>query len=149
MRRIYRNLERGFEKITSVAIAILGNSITFIIALCTVVFWLSNKKFYTQNIHNCIGDIILGVAFLSLFVIQKSFNRFSASLHLKVNELVSSHKPANNAVINIEGKTEHEITELAKEYTELAENLKEVEQAKSKTKTLKTKIHISEKPDKE
>ncbi|MEI7492605.1 MAG: low affinity iron permease family protein [Bacteroidota bacterium] len=148
MRRIYRNLEKGFEKIASVAIAILGNSITFIIALCMVIFWLSNKQFYTQNIHNCIGDTILGVAFLSLFIIQKSFNRFSASLHLKVNELVSSHKPANNAVINIEGKTEHEITELAKEYTELAENLKDVELAKSKIKALKTKIHINEKPSK-
>jgi hypothetical protein len=34
----------------------------------------------------------------------------------------------------------------AKEYTELAENLKDAEQAKSKIKTLKTKIHINEKP---
>lgn len=119
---------------------------TFIIALCTVIFWLGNKEFDTQNIHNCIGDILLGAAFLSLFVIQKSFNRFSASLHLKVNELVSSHEPANYSVINIEGKTEHEISELAKEYTELAENLKDEEQEKSKIKTIKAKIHIREKP---
>ncbi len=49
-------------------------------------------------------------------MIQKEFNRFSAALHLKVNELVSSHKPANNAVINIEDKTEQQIIEVAKEY---------------------------------
>ena len=123
-------MERGFEKLTSIAIAILGNSITFIIALCTVIFWLSNKRFYTQDIHYSIGDVILGVTFLSLFIIQKSFNRFSASLHLKVNELVASHEPASNAVINVEEKTEHEIFELSKEYTELAEQTKEAKEEK-------------------
>ena len=132
MNNIYRHTERGFEKLVSVAIAILGNSITFIIALCTVIFWLSNKQFYTQNIHASIGDVILGVAFLSLFVIQKSFNRFSASLHLKVNELVASHQPASNAVINAEGKTEQEITELSKEYAALAEQVKEEEETTGK-----------------
>jgi low affinity Fe/Cu permease len=118
-------MEKSFEKLTSIATAILGNSITFILALCLVIFWLSNKRFYTQDIHSSIGDVILGIAFLSLFIIQKSFNRFSASLHLKINELVSSHEPASNKVINVEGKTEREINELSKEYTELAEKLKE------------------------
>ena len=63
MKNIYRYTERGFEKLASIAIATLGNSITFIIALCTVIFWLCNKEFYTQNIHASIGDVILGVAF--------------------------------------------------------------------------------------
>jgi low affinity Fe/Cu permease len=71
------------------------------------------------------------VAFLSLFIIQKSFNRFSASLHLKVNELLASQEPAKNAVINAEDKTEHELTELSKEYTELAEQAKELGKEKS------------------
>jgi low affinity Fe/Cu permease len=125
MKKIYWHIERGFEKLTSYANAILGNSITFIIALCTVIFWLTNRRFYTQDIHASIGDVLLGVAFLSLFIIQKSFNRFSASLHLKVNELVASHEPASNSVINTEGKTEHEITILSKEYGELNELVKE------------------------
>jgi low affinity Fe/Cu permease len=125
MKNIYRYTETGFEKLASIAIALLGNSITFILAFCLVLFWLSNKQFYMQDIHNSIGDIILGVAFLSLFIIQKSFNRFSASIHLKVNELVASHDPAKNALINIESKTEHEIKELSKEYAEMAAESKE------------------------
>lgn len=125
MKNIYIHIERKFEKIATIAIALLGNSITFIIALCIVIFWLSNKLFYTQNIHSSIGDVILGVTFLSMFIIQKSFNRFSASLHLKVNELVASHEPANNIVINVEGKTEAEISELSREYTVLAAKAKE------------------------
>jgi hypothetical protein len=48
-----------------------------------------------------------------------------------VNELVASHKAANNAVMNAEEKTEDEITELSKEYTELAEQIKEKEIEKS------------------
>jgi low affinity Fe/Cu permease len=124
MKSIYRHTEWGFEKLVSTSISVLGNSITFIIAFCTVIFWLSNKEFLAENIHQRIGDVILGVTFLSLFIIQKSSNRSSASIHLKLNELVASHPPASNALINVEEKTEHELSELSKEYAELAEKAK-------------------------
>jgi len=130
IRNVYRHAERGFEKLTSVATVVLGNSVTFIIALVTVLFWLSNKRFYTEDIHIEIGDVILGVTFLTLFFIQKSFIHFSASLHLKINELIASNKAASNSVINAEEKTEEEITELSKEYTELVEQIKVVEEEK-------------------
>jgi len=120
MHATYWKIDKVFEKLTSLATGILGNPITFVVAFCVVLFWLSNKQFFQQDIHQQIGDVILGVTFLSLFIIQKSFNRFSASLHLKVNELVASHEPASNTLINIEEKTEHEIIELSKEYAELA-----------------------------
>jgi len=125
MKNLYRLTENGFEKLASIATSILGNPVTFIIAIGVVIFWLTNKKFYTQDIHSSIGDVILGITFLSLFIIQKSFSRFSGSLHLKVNELVASHEPASNAVINAEKRTENEIIELSKEYSELAEKTKE------------------------
>lgn len=127
MKSIYTHTERGFEKIASFAIAALGNSITFIIAFCLVIFWLSNDLFYTQDIHYSIGDVILGVTFLSLFIIQKSFNRFSASIHVKINELLASHNPARNSLINIEEKSEKEVIEITREYAELAEQGKEAE----------------------
>ena len=130
MKKMYQYVERGFEKLASIVIAILGNSITFIVAFCIVIFWVSNKRFATENIHSRIGDAILGITFLSLFIIQKSFNRFSASMYLKVNELVSSHDAASNTVINLEEKTELEIKELSKEYSELAEEIKEIEKIK-------------------
>ena len=127
MKTIYSHTERGFEKLVSLAIAVLGNSISFIIAFCLVIFWFSNKLFYDQDIHYSIGDLILGVTFLSMFIIQKSFNRFSASIHIKINELLASHNPARNALINVEEKSESEILELSKEYADLAEQGKEEE----------------------
>jgi low affinity Fe/Cu permease len=119
MQKLYRDLENRFERLTSIVTTILGNSVTFIIALIIIAFWLTQKEFYTQDLHHCISDVILGVTFLSFFMIQKSFNRFAGSLHLKLNELVSAHDKANNAIINVENKTEEEIKEIAKEYTEL------------------------------
>ncbi len=125
--KIYSFTEKIFERLVSLATTILGDSITFILAFCLVLFWWINNLFTTRDVHQIIGDIIFGVTFLSMFIIQKSFNKFSGSLHLKVNELVSSHEPANNSVINAEEKTEREITELSREYAELAEQVREIE----------------------
>jgi low affinity Fe/Cu permease len=125
MNHIYRNTERGFEKLSSVGIAILGNSIAFILAVCVVIFWLFNRDFHKEPINDTIRDGIFGFTFLSMFIIQKSFNRFSAALHIKINELVVSHEPASNTVINVEEKTEHEISQLAKEYSGRVEGSKE------------------------
>lgn len=121
MKNTYYHTERIFEKITASITTVLGNSITFIIVVVITIYWFCNKEFYSHGIHNCISNIIQGISFLSLFIIQKSFSRFSGSLHLKVNELVASHKSANNAVLNAHEKTEMEILELSKEYAEMAE----------------------------
>ena len=125
--KLYGFTEKTFERLVSLATTILGNSITFILALCLVLFWWINNIFTTKDVHQIVGDIIFGTTFLSLFIIQKSFNKFSASVHLKINELVSSHEPANNSVMNAEGKTEREISELSREYAELVEQVKEIE----------------------
>jgi low affinity Fe/Cu permease len=142
MKILYRRTERMFEKLASVVASILGNSITFILALGTVMYWLTNKRFYSQDIQSAIGDIILGLTFLSLFIIQKSFVHFSASLHVKVNELVASHQPARNSVMNAEDKTEDEITELSKEYAELSKQIQDV-----KKENIPNRFHKKETAD--
>jgi low affinity Fe/Cu permease len=113
---MYLKLELLFEKLTSVATRILGNSISFMVALVMVLYWWATSLFTKGDSHQNIGDIIFGTTFLSLFIIQKSFNRYSALLHLKINELISSHEPANNEVMNTDQKTEREINELSNEY---------------------------------
>ncbi len=125
MQKLYRSLESRFDKLTSLVLSILGNSITFVIALVTVGYWLSQEEFYKQDLHECIGDVFLAITFLAFFMIQKWFNHFSAALHLKLNELVSSHDNASNSVINIEHKTEEEIKEIAKEYVEMVQLMQE------------------------
>lgn len=126
MKNTYHFVEKIFEKVTSIATTVLGSSITFIVAIVMVIFFLSGEAFYSQDIQHILRDVIHSVTFLSLFIIQKEFNRFSGSLHLKINELVVSNKTANNAIINVELKTEHEITELTKEYSDIAEKANEL-----------------------
>ena len=121
MKSTYHKVESLFEKLTAIATAILGSSFTFIVVLIMIFYFLTNEEFRTQERQHQLRDVIHAVTFLSLFIIQKEFNRFSGAIHLKINELVVSNKKANNAVINMEQKTEQEIIELTKEYTELAE----------------------------
>jgi low affinity Fe/Cu permease len=123
MKSKYRNFEKFFEKITSLITGILGSSITFFLALVMVVFWFLNRSYSNHDTNEVIRDLIHATTFLSLFVIQKEFSRFSGSLHLKVNELVASTETASNSVINAESKTEIEINELQKEYAELADKI--------------------------
>jgi len=124
MRVVYLKIELTFERLTSIATKILGNSLTFIMAFIMVIFWWSTNLFRSHDSHQDIGDIIFGVTFLSFFIIQKSFNRYSALIELKINELISSHDGANNSVMDTGGKTENEIRILSKEYTELDESEK-------------------------
>jgi low affinity Fe/Cu permease len=118
MNVMYLRIELIFERLTVIATRILGNAITFILAFILVFYWWSTNLFTSKNMHQNIGDIIFGTTFLSLFVIQKSFNRYSALIHLKINELISSHATANNSVMNTNEKTEQEIIDLSKEYME-------------------------------
>lgn len=120
MQNTYWKIEHYFEMFTALIIRIIGNSITFLVALVVILFWILNRDFYAQNIHDDIGDIILGITFLTLFILQKAFNKFTASIHLKINELVATHDTASNLMINVENKSEYELKELSKEFYELA-----------------------------
>ena len=88
MNVVYLKIELIFEKLTSIATKVLGNPITFILAVILVLFWWSTSLFTKDDYHQNIGDFIFGTTFLSLFIIQKSFNRYSALIHLKMNELI-------------------------------------------------------------
>jgi low affinity Fe/Cu permease len=134
MKKYYTQMEWIFERLATIFIAVLGNSITFVIALGVVIFWLFNKQFYSQGIHDALRDVISGISFLCLFLLQKAFNRFTASMHLKVNELVTSHEPARNEVIHLEDKSEREIKELTKEFSDQA--LQETEDQKNQQASL-------------
>jgi len=131
MKYLYKELEKAFEKFSLAATRVLGNSITFIFAAILVFRYFSDEKVYTEPRHNLIMDVIFSITFLSIFIIQKSVNRFSAALHLKMNELVASHDNASNRIINIEEKSEEEIRDLARHYSTIAEKAKTSESMQS------------------
>jgi Predicted small integral membrane protein len=124
MKIIYRKIENSFERFSALATKVLGNSITFIVALVLVLLYFTDKRVQAQPGNKTIMDVIFATTFLSIFIIQKSVNRFSTALHLKINELVAAHDKASNRMINIEEKTEEEMEQLSKHYSSLADTVK-------------------------
>ena len=139
--RIYRTVETLFEKFSMAGTRILGNAISFIIALVLVLLYFTDEQVIHQPRNRTIMDVIFATTFLSLFIIQKTVNRLSVALHLKMNELVASHDKASNSMINVENKTEEELLELAQHYNSLVEKIK----SSSSSETSHTIDHILEK----
>lgn len=120
MKAFYSSIENLFEKLSMLITKVLGNSITFLLALVLILVYFTDENVYKQPRHEIIMDVIFSVTFLSLFVIQKTMNHFSKALHIKMNELVAAHGGASNRLINVEDKTEEELHELAKHFSILA-----------------------------
>ena len=56
-----------------------------------------------------------------VFLIQKTQNKDSLAIQLKLNELVAAHGSASNRLVNVEGMTEEELKVIQKYYTKLSE----------------------------
>ena len=61
------------------------------------------------------------VTFLMVFLIQRSQNKDSQALHLKLNEIVAVLQGASNRLINVEDLSESEVSTLHRHYQKLAE----------------------------
>jgi low affinity Fe/Cu permease len=59
------------------------------------------------------------VTFLMVFLIQRSQNKDSLAIHLKLNELVSAMEGASNRLIDAEALSEQELATLQCYYAEL------------------------------
>ena len=65
------------------------------------------------------GPAFLVVTFLMVFLIQRSQNKDSRAVHLKLNEIVAALQGASNRLINVEDLTEAEIRLLHAHYQRL------------------------------
>ena len=57
--------------------------------------------------------------FLMVFLVQNTQNRDARALHLKLDELLRSIKPARNALINLEECTDEEMEVLKQQFEKL------------------------------
>ena len=100
-----------------------GSSLAFGIACLIIIVWLIIGPFFgfsdTWQLVINTGTTI--VTFLMVFLIQRSQNKDSRAIHLKLNELVAAMSGASNRLINVEGMTEEEIKILHDHYCKLVE----------------------------
>jgi low affinity Fe/Cu permease len=121
--RLNQSLEHFSEKATQYA----GSSWAFAIAAAVIVVWLlTGPVFHFSDTWQLIintGTTI--VTFLMVFLIQRTQNKETTALQLKLNELVAAVKGASNRLIDLEDWTEEELKNLHEHYQRLAELARE------------------------
>jgi low affinity Fe/Cu permease len=127
-----------FTKFASSIARFSGNPLTFCLAFGTIIVWAVTGPVFkfsdTWQLVINTGTTI--VTFLMVFLIQNTQNRDSEAIHLKLDELISVSKGANNELLNLEELTQDELDEIKKNYVELAEKADEENNRRKKTKSV-------------
>ena len=114
----------GFlERFARLATEWTGTSWALALAVLTIMVWGVTGPVYDysntwQLIINT-GTTI--VTFLMVFLIQRSQNKDSQAVHLKLNELVAAMRGASNRLINVEDLSEEEVRLLHTHFCTLVE----------------------------
>ena len=97
-------------------------SSAFIVAALVIIVWIITGPLfkYSDTWQLVINTGTTIVTFLMVFLIQKSQNKDSKAVHLKLNEILASHQGASNRMVNIEDLTEQELDQLNKFYIKLS-----------------------------
>jgi len=111
-----------FERFANWATIATGSSAAFIMAISVIIIWgVSGPVFkYSDTWQLVINTGTTIVTFLMVFLIQKSQNKDSKAIHLKLNELLASHEGASNRMVDIEDITEKELDQLHQFYVRLS-----------------------------
>jgi low affinity Fe/Cu permease len=112
-----------FSRFASRTAQLVGHPYMFFAAVIVLLVWaFSGPLFHFSDTWQLIintGTTI--VTFLVVFLIQNTQNRDAKALHLKLDELIRSHVPARNDMIDIEKLSDAELDELEKRYAAICE----------------------------
>ena len=119
----------SFERFSSAVTKAAGSSTAFIAALGLVVGWLITGPIFkfSENWQLFINTGTTIITFLMVFLIQKSQNKDSLAIQLKLNELVAAHEFASNRLVSVEDMTSEELQVIQKYYSRLSEFTKKEE----------------------
>jgi len=109
------------ERLSRAITRFTGSTAAFGVALGIVVLWgvLGPVFRFSDTWQLVINTGTTIVTFLMVFLIQRTQNKDSLALHLKLNELVSAMEGASNRLIDVESLSEKELAALHRYYAEL------------------------------
>ncbi|GAB4022143.1 hypothetical protein GCM10028808_69070 [Spirosoma migulaei] len=116
-----------FEHFASKATQATGSSSAFLLALLTIIIWLITGPIfgYSDTWQLIINTGTTIITFLMVFLIQKSQNKDSLAMQIKLNELLAVNRKASNRLLNVEDLTEAELHALHKFFGKLADKAKD------------------------
>jgi low affinity Fe/Cu permease len=112
-----------FEKLSSLVTRIAGSNGAITLAFLIVIIWLILGPFvnYSEQWQWIIHTVTTVITFLMVFLIQKSQNKDSLAIQLKLNELIAANELASNRLVDIENMTEEELRIIQKYYAKLGD----------------------------
>lgn len=121
-------LDRWETKFENLAISLTkftGSTLAFVIAFVSILVWIvSGPVFkYSEAWQLVINTGTTIITFLMVFLIQRSQNKDSLAIQLKLNELIASVKGASNRLIDVEDLREKDLVSLKSHYNELSKQL--------------------------
>jgi low affinity Fe/Cu permease len=119
----------ALERLSSSATRWTGSTPALLTAAGVIVVWLVSGPLFgfTDTWQLVINTGTTIVTFLMVFLIQRSQNKESLAVQLKLNELVAAMHGASNRLIDVEDMSEDELKVLHKYYRRLAEMSKKEE----------------------
>jgi low affinity Fe/Cu permease len=112
------NLRFWFSRFATAAAQFVGHPYVFFSAVGILVIWgLTGPYFhYSDTWQLVINTGTSVITFLVVFLIQNTQNRDAKAIHLKLDELIRSHHPASDDLIDVEKLSDEELDELEKHY---------------------------------
>jgi len=105
----------------------VGSSWAFLTAVLLTLGWLVTGPIFAysdtwQLVMNTFTSI---VTFLMVFLLQRSQNKDSLAMQIKLDELLAAAKGASNRLIDVEDLTEEEVRALHRRFQQLAKQLRD------------------------
>ena len=127
-----------FSKIAQHASVLLGKSGAFATACGIILLWAALGPFfgYSDTWQLIVNTGTTIVTFLMVFLVQNTQNRDARALHLKLDELLRSLKPARNKLIDLENCSDEEIEHIARQFQALRQREKRASRRRSREQTI-------------
>ena len=112
-----------FEKLAIRVTEVTGSTYAFLTAVALILVWaITGPVFnFSESWQLVVNTGTTIITFLMVFLIQKTQNKDSMAIQLKLNELVAAHEFASNRLVSVEDMTEDELKVIKKYYSKLSE----------------------------
>jgi low affinity Fe/Cu permease len=116
-----KKLLAWFTEFSKCIAEVAGHPVTFSFALLTIIVWgITGPLFgYSDTWQLLINTGTTIVTFLMVFLIQKTQNRDTQAIHLKLDELIRVTKGARNMMLDLEHMDDESLKRLREIYERL------------------------------